>query len=668
MGQIITFYSYKGGTGRSMALANLAWMLAANDQRVLVMDWDLEAPGLHRYFRPFLVDKELTGYDSRGLIDFVFEFAKASATPPSSDQRLRDDWYRAHANVALWKMPLSWPNGEELLLGPQQKGTIHFVPAGRQDEGYGARVNAFHWNEFYERGSGGAFLGAVRQSLRAYDYVLIDSRTGVSDTSGICTVQMPDIVVLCFTLNHQGITGAAGVAKSIREQRKDIRIYPIPMRVEDSETDMLNRMRTYARSQFTRYLEGIDVERYWFNIEIPYIKRYAYYEQLAPFEEQKGRTGSMLPPMQQLGYYVTAGRFQTMPQPPAEHLESVRAEYQWLPGMPVEQVAEPMPVGAAVISKPLLAVWALVFVLLAAGLVVVWPKAARTRMISVAVDPPSLTLAAGQAQQFVASVRGIRDHGVTWSANLGSISPAGLYQAPPAETEVTATITATSTVDRSQSASALVRVTKDTSVAITPTLATLKPNQQQVFRLPGDILSSVADWRLEPALGTLDFEVRERRRLGDAIRYTAPPNTTQPVRVILTASKAGSYSASVGIQLLPESGDPEKAWGYFEWPSLILGALMGAFGAYIRGWTAIGIYTQRRWALSYSVQMITGTLAGFVTCVAYQSLGTAVDRGTPFSIATVGLLAGFLAPQALELVSSKIFTPVYNPTRFDRLN
>ena len=66
-GRIITFYSYKGGTGRSMALANVACLLARGvrghsgqsatpDQRVLVIDWDLEAPGLHRYFGPFLAD------------------------------------------------------------------------------------------------------------------------------------------------------------------------------------------------------------------------------------------------------------------------------------------------------------------------------------------------------------------------------------------------------------------------------------------------------------------------------------------------------------------------------------------------------------------------------------------------------------------------------------
>src|SRR5258708_6289222 len=74
-GRIVTFYSCKGGTGRSMALANFAWALAANGQRVLAVDWDLEAPGLHRYFHPFLVDPELR--DTDGLIDAFWELAAA---------------------------------------------------------------------------------------------------------------------------------------------------------------------------------------------------------------------------------------------------------------------------------------------------------------------------------------------------------------------------------------------------------------------------------------------------------------------------------------------------------------------------------------------------------------------------------------------------------------
>jgi MinD superfamily P-loop ATPase len=58
-GEVITFYSYKGGTGRTMALSNIAVLLARQQNAttpVLMIDWDLEAPGLHHYFADQHVD------------------------------------------------------------------------------------------------------------------------------------------------------------------------------------------------------------------------------------------------------------------------------------------------------------------------------------------------------------------------------------------------------------------------------------------------------------------------------------------------------------------------------------------------------------------------------------------------------------------------------------
>src|SRR5262245_30188802 len=52
--QVITFYSYTGGAGRSMAVANVACLLARHcqpDRGVLMVDWNLESPSLHRFFR-----------------------------------------------------------------------------------------------------------------------------------------------------------------------------------------------------------------------------------------------------------------------------------------------------------------------------------------------------------------------------------------------------------------------------------------------------------------------------------------------------------------------------------------------------------------------------------------------------------------------------------------
>src|SRR5262249_37669843 len=153
--------------------------------------------------------KELT--DTRGLIDMLIEYRDATAT---YDEWRKEDkeWYGPYADILAYAISLEWDF--------PRRGTLDLLPAGQQDAFYSERVNLFDWEEFYERRGGGVFIDAVKKKMRAhYDYILIDSRTGVSDTSGICSVQMPDVVVICFTLNNQSIKGAAAVAQSIYEQR-----------------------------------------------------------------------------------------------------------------------------------------------------------------------------------------------------------------------------------------------------------------------------------------------------------------------------------------------------------------------------------------------------------------------------------------------------------------
>ncbi|QQZ52444.1 hypothetical protein IFE09_00070 [Streptomyces microflavus] len=63
---------------------------------------------------------------------------------------------------------------------------------GQAEQVVRQRVNSFDWHSFYNRLGGGAFIDSLREQMaRAYDYVLIDSRTGLSDTSGVCTIQLP---------------------------------------------------------------------------------------------------------------------------------------------------------------------------------------------------------------------------------------------------------------------------------------------------------------------------------------------------------------------------------------------------------------------------------------------------------------------------------------------
>jgi len=242
--KIITFYSYKGGTGRSMALANVAWVLASSGKSVLAIDWDLEAPGLHRYFEPFLADNKLER--STGVIDFVRDFATAAVATEST---AGPNWFEEYSNILAHAVPVEWEFPGE--------GLLHLVPAGKQDEAYSLRVNSFDWQNFYERLGGGVLLEAVNQNLRGvYDFILIDSRTGVSDTSGICTIQMPDELVICYTLNRQSIYGASSSARSAFRMRHTglgkptLKIWPLPTRIEKAEKERLQFASTVARARF----------------------------------------------------------------------------------------------------------------------------------------------------------------------------------------------------------------------------------------------------------------------------------------------------------------------------------------------------------------------------------------------------------------------------------
>ncbi|NUS30000.1 MAG: NACHT domain-containing protein [Streptomyces sp.] len=294
--RIVTFYSYKGGTGRTMALANAAWILASRGKRVLVVDWDLEAPGLHRYFHPFLPDSELRS--SPGIMDMVWEFATAATDPAIPDE---PDWHKRLAAIQPYAVSV-----EHDFLEP---GSIDLVPAGRQDHLYSTLVSTFDWNNFYERLGGGGFIEALKGSMREhYDYVLIDSRTGLSDTAGICTVQLPDILVNCFTLSNQAIDGAEAVAASVHRQRagNQLRMFPVPMRVDDGEAERLEQGRRYAQAKFGRYLSHVsDPDAYWGAVEVPYQPSYAYEELLATVRDEPLRPASMLASSERLVAYLS---------------------------------------------------------------------------------------------------------------------------------------------------------------------------------------------------------------------------------------------------------------------------------------------------------------------------------------------------------------------------
>ncbi len=127
-GKIVTFYSYKGGTGRTMALANVAWILASNGLKVLVVDWDLDSPGLHRYFHPFRRPEQVAA--TPGVIELINDYAwaatEAGGQPrPRLASPVRQDPPARHL-AGLARFP--------------DDGTLDFVSAGRQNRDYSSAL------------------------------------------------------------------------------------------------------------------------------------------------------------------------------------------------------------------------------------------------------------------------------------------------------------------------------------------------------------------------------------------------------------------------------------------------------------------------------------------------------------------------------------------------
>jgi MinD-like ATPase involved in chromosome partitioning or flagellar assembly/tetratricopeptide (TPR) repeat protein len=235
-----TFYSYKGGVGRSLALANVAALLVKNGHRVVLLDFDLEAPGLDT-FTEFKEAKE-----KAGIVEYVAEFQRCKVAPTLD------------SFVHAIKLP-------EAL-----RGKLWIMPSGRKDKAYNHLLARTQWAELFEDGLGAPFIENWKLSIeQAFqpDYVLIDSRTGLTEIGGVCTTAFPDLVVMLFGLNEQNVEGTATVARHIRgaalERQPQLHFVATPIPNFPAEKKGLLQLRFEAAEKTL----GVELKsssiRYW---------------------------------------------------------------------------------------------------------------------------------------------------------------------------------------------------------------------------------------------------------------------------------------------------------------------------------------------------------------------------------------------------------------------
>ena len=297
---ICTFYSFKGGVGRSMALANIAEHLYARGLKVLMVDFDLEAPGLERYFD---VDKALVRpqelLSRRGVIDMLLSYVDLRSV-------YRPDTASSKGSLRTPIEPLS-----QFVVNLYDRnplgGELAIIPAGRRDGNqfttYAQHVRSFDWDDFYANEEGEAFFEWFRKEATAIaDVVLIDSRTGVSEMSGVCTYQLADVVVMFVAPNRQNLDGTLMMANSlsdpalIEERGRPLSLLFVPSRVEYGEAELLDDFaREFdtslnATARNNRPVEGASFH----DLKLVYVPHYAYMEKVAMRESDRASASDLV--------------------------------------------------------------------------------------------------------------------------------------------------------------------------------------------------------------------------------------------------------------------------------------------------------------------------------------------------------------------------------------
>lgn len=199
----VVFFSIKGGVGRSTALAATAWALAQAGQRVLVLDMDLESPGLSSALLPPERQPQF------GIADWLVEDLVGNG-----DAVLENMW--ATSTLArdgeIWVVPAHGRDPGEYVskLGRVWMSTI---------QPDGSRQN---WSQRLHR------LIEKLEDARQPDVILIDSRAGIDEVASSCVTDLGAGLVLLFAIDgEQNWSGyrilfehwrKTGVVEGIRER------------------------------------------------------------------------------------------------------------------------------------------------------------------------------------------------------------------------------------------------------------------------------------------------------------------------------------------------------------------------------------------------------------------------------------------------------------------
>lgn len=213
--RIITFYSYKGGHGRTTAIANVGACLYRLGYNVVLLDLDFESPGLPAKFG-FSVFRDPTIERHGGVLDYLIEsYDRMAPLPTIADRTLE----------------VTAAGGARL----RRPGGLRIIPTGYVDSkhSYFRTLGSQAWKYLVDLSDAGRrnipFVDGLAEAIGNLsphpDYLLVDLSSGMSEFGQIILLAWPGTLVTFLSNDAEAFDGMRFVVEHLQrlpEQRRRI--------------------------------------------------------------------------------------------------------------------------------------------------------------------------------------------------------------------------------------------------------------------------------------------------------------------------------------------------------------------------------------------------------------------------------------------------------------
>lgn|GEM_PF-1446715 len=179
---VVSFYSYKGGVGRTIAMIQTAYNLVKAGKKVLLLDLDIEAPSLHNIFSD-IVNDEFAGVQY-GVIEYLYH----RIVQGKKDIHIDGNMYCT--------IPVE-----------NVDGLMYLMPAlKKMDKKYVYQIGRLQTEKIQDKNVFHDIFDEIRKNLEI-DYILIDTRAGFNQWGSLSLLTLSNQVIFLAYPNDENVEG-----------------------------------------------------------------------------------------------------------------------------------------------------------------------------------------------------------------------------------------------------------------------------------------------------------------------------------------------------------------------------------------------------------------------------------------------------------------------------